>query len=193
MVVGTRVAIFSPLFGLFSSLIGANTQSIRQGWQGCVCERERAGQGTPGDGFVSNEEMVVVVVVVLLQGKGDRAAAIIRYTHPATTRALFCSSLKFTVEHFCLCVPHASMIYCCSPSSGGEMCWRRSRVAQNNMLPSTRLRLYHAQMPGVTVPPLPFRFFAPRGSLPRVLPTGKETRSSFRSSVAAKVPNTWSD
>lgn len=135
----------------------------------------------------------VVVVVVLLQGKGDRAAAIIRSTHPATTRALFCSSLKFTVEHFCLCVPHASMIYCCSPSSGGEMCWRRSRVAQNNMLPSTRLRLYHAQMPGVTVPPLPFRFFAPRDSLPRVLPTGKETRSSFRSSVAAKVPNTWSD
>lgn len=69
MVVGTRVAIFSSLFGLFSSLLGANTQSIRQGWQGCVCERERAGQGTPGDVFVSNEEMVVVVVV-LLQGKG---------------------------------------------------------------------------------------------------------------------------
>lgn len=41
MVVGTRVAIFSSLFGLFSSLLGANTQSIRQGWQGCVCERER--------------------------------------------------------------------------------------------------------------------------------------------------------
>lgn len=93
MVVGTRVAIFSSLFGLFSSLLGANTQSIRQGWQGCVCERERE-QGTPGDVFVSNEEMVVVVVVVLLQGKGDRAAAIIRSTHPATTRALFCSSLN---------------------------------------------------------------------------------------------------
>lgn len=143
-----------------------------------------------------------MVVVVLLQGKGDRAAAIIRYTHPATTRALFCSSLKSpsnTVLGGIMCVPHASMIYCCSPSSsGGEMCWRRSRVAQNNnTLPSTRLRLYHAQMPGVTVPPpLPFRFFAPRGSLPRVLPTatGKENRSSFRSSsVAAKVPNTWSD
>lgn len=49
MVVGTRVAIFSSLFGLFSSLLGANTQSIRQGWQGCVCERERE-QGTPGVG-----------------------------------------------------------------------------------------------------------------------------------------------
>lgn len=102
MVVGTRVAIFSSLFGLFSSLLGANTQSIRQGWQGCVCERERE-QGTPGDGFVSNEEMVVVVVV-LLQGKGDRAAAIIRYTHPAT-RALFCSSLNSPSNTF-VCVFH---------------------------------------------------------------------------------------
>lgn len=112
----------------------------------------------------------MVVVVVLLQGKGDRAAAIIRYTHPATTRALFCSSLKFTVEHFCLCVPHASMIYCCSPSSGGEMCWRRSRVAQNNMLPSTRLRLYHAQMPGVTVPPPPFASSPPGAPSPESSP-----------------------
>lgn len=114
----------------------------------------------------------MVVVVVLLQGKGDRAAAIIRYTHPATTRALFCSSLKFTVEHFCLCVPHASMIYCCSPSSGGEMCWRRSRVAQNNMLPSTRLRLYHAQMPGVELqyPPSPFASSPPGAPSPESSP-----------------------
>lgn len=143
------------------------------------------------------------MVVVLLQGKGDRAAAIIRYTHPATTRALFCSSLNSpsnTVLGGIMCVPHASMIYCCSPSSsGGEMCWRRSRVAQNKIrFPQLGSVCTTPRCQELQYPPLPFRFFAPRGSLPRVLPrvlpTAKEKRSSFRSSsVAAKVPNTWSD
>lgn len=91
MVVGTRVAssrLFLVFFLLFSGQI--RRVSDRAGKGVFVKERERE-QGTPGDVFVSNEEMVVVVV--LLQGKGDRAAAIIRSTHPAT-RALFCSSLN---------------------------------------------------------------------------------------------------
>lgn len=80
-----------------------------------------------------------------------------------------------------MCVPHASMIYCCSPSSsGGEMCWRRSRVAQNKIrFPQLGSVCTTPRCQELQYPPSPFASSPPGAPSPESSPQQRKTDLLF--------------